>query len=150
VNFSLAVAVAPDNVAPIAAAIAGRTAANGGTSSSGNTPTRAAENAAVSYLSSLTDMEPRFILLATDGLPTCPPRANMTLDDSPGAVQAVADARAEGIGTFVIGIGALPTADDTLSRMAMAGGYPRAASATAYYPVSSTDDLIAALNEVVN
>ena len=89
----------------IAAAIAGRTSANGGVSNGSRTPTRAAETMAAQYLGGLTEDNPKFILLVTDNLPNCMPGdADQTADDSPGTIQAVADARQLGIPTIVIGI----------------------------------------------
>ena len=99
----------------------------------------------------LTDQNPRFILLATDGLPNCAPGTSDTAaDDSAGAVMAVADAAAMGIPTFVVGVatGGMGTADTTLSNMANAGGYPRAGSPT-YYNVSSTAEFVAVLQTLV-
>ena len=88
----------------IAAGIAAATSASGGVVSYGNTPTRNAENAAAAYLSRLTDGSPRFILLATDGLPTCLATDTPGSDDSAGATAAVEAARASGFPTFVVGI----------------------------------------------
>jgi hypothetical protein len=148
VNQTVAVSVAPLNLAPIMNAIAGRTTTNGGLASTGNTPTRLAEAAAAAYLSSLADMNPKFILLATDGEPNCiPGGTNISADDSPGALQAVYAANGAGVPTFVVGIGALTQANAVLSQLAAAGGYPRSADPL-YYPVSGTDDLIATLNQL--
>ena len=59
-------------------------------------------------------------------------------------------ARTAGSPTFVVGVGiGNPTADATLNQMAVAGGYPRAAS-PAYYPVASTAELEATLTTVVS
>ena len=70
---TVAVNVAPMNAAMVAAAITGRTSANGGVAGNGSrTPTRAGENAAVTYLSGLADTNPKFIVLAMDGSPNCP------------------------------------------------------------------------------
>ena len=104
--------------------------------------------AAANYLSTLADMNPKFILLATDGQPNCMPGAtNISADDSAGAVQAVTDASASGVPTFVVGIGALAQANVVMSQMATAGGYPRTGDPS-YYPVSSTDELIATLKQL--
>ena len=91
VNNNAAVPVAVNNSAAIGTAIMGRTSANGGVSNGSSTPTRSAENAAVTYLNGLaqTDQNPKFIVLATDGLPNCPASGNMNNDDSTGAVAAV-------------------------------------------------------------
>jgi hypothetical protein len=45
--------------------------------------------------------------------------------------------------TFVVGIGATPDAKDTLAKMAQAGGVPNTTPGQpAYYPVSSSKDLV--------
>jgi hypothetical protein len=59
----------------------------------------------------------------------------------------VSDARAAGIGTFVIGIG-YQMSDLTLSQMATEGGYARSATPN-YYPVSGTADLTTTLDQIV-
>src|SRR4029453_7123301 len=61
----------PRNAAAIAAALDARTSSNGGLSNAGRTPTSAAENAAVSYFATQTTPNPKFIVIATDGLPNC-------------------------------------------------------------------------------
>jgi hypothetical protein len=151
VGSGLAVPIAPGNAAAIATAIAGRTTANGGLANGSRTPTRVVESVAANVLSTSTDTNRKFILLATDGLPNCAPgNADMAADDSAGAVAAVSDAASRGFATFVVGIatGSIPVADQTLSAMAVAGG--RARNGTpAYYPVSSTSELLAALNGIV-
>jgi hypothetical protein len=149
VSSTPAVQVRPDNAAAIEAAIATATSANGGVISYGNTPTRNAENAAAAYLSTLTDISPRFILLATDGIPTCLASDAAGSADSAGATAAVTAARASGFPTFVIGIAtAGGNADDTLSAMATAGGLPRAGTPS-YYPVASAADLADAIRTLV-
>jgi hypothetical protein len=151
VGNTVPVPIAAGNAGAIQAALAGRTSANGGVSNGSRTPTRLAENAGANYMRGLTDQNPRFILLATDGLPNCAPGASDTAaDDSAGAVMAVADAAAMGIPTFVVGVatGGMGTADTTLSNMANAGGYPRAGSPT-YYNVSSTAEFVSVLQTLV-
>ena len=72
--------VSPNNVAvpdrrqqrgAVANVIQQRTDANGGVTNGSRTPTRSAENAAVTYLNTVTTSNPKFILLATDGQPNC-------------------------------------------------------------------------------
>jgi len=119
---------------------------------SSSTPTRAAVAAAGQYLRGLNDMNQRFIILATDGLPTCGTmvpdggagRPNFMTPD-PGAEAAVADEAAMGTKTFVIGIATTndQTATTTLMNMAANGmtGQP-------YFPVASTADLVTALGAI--
>jgi hypothetical protein len=150
VTNGVAVPIAPNNANMIATAIMGRTSANGGVTNGSRTPTRLAENAGAAYLRGLTDQNPRFILLATDGLPNCAPGADSAADDSAGAVMAVANAEAMGIPTFVVGVATsgMGTADTTLSSMANAGGYPRSGSPS-YYNVSTTAEFVNVLMTLV-
>ncbi len=99
----------------------------------------------------MTVANPKFILLATDGLPNCPPgNPSTTNDDSVGAIAAVQSAFSAGIPTFVVGIATagLGVADLTLSNMALAGGYPRYGSPS-YYPVSTSQELTTTLSTLV-
>jgi len=104
-----------------------------GNQPSSETPTAAAMNAAVTYMKTLTDPNPKFLLLATDGLPNCGnsaaagasgaagrgggtggaggrgpiggiPPGGGTQDDSPAAESAVTSAKTAGFPTFVVGI----------------------------------------------
>ena len=149
VNNLADVPIAAGNAMAIQTAIVGSTQANGGVVTGYNgTPTRNAANGAVGYMQSLTDANPKFILLATDGAPTCPEAG--TTNASPGAIAAVAAANTAGFQTFVVGIATANSADAdaTLSSMATAGGLPRAATPS-YYPVTNADDLAAAIRTLV-
>jgi len=150
VNTTAAVPVAPGNGAAITAAIMAATGPTGGVVGFNGTPTRSAAAGATTYLSTLTDMSPKFILLATDGLPTCAGDGGAGADDSAGAVSAIGAARTAGFPTFVVGIatGGTGTADTTLSSMATAGGLPRAAT-PAYYPVTNATELAAAIRTLI-
>jgi hypothetical protein len=117
----------------------------------GHTPTRLAVQAGAAYLKSLTTPNPKYILLATDGIPNCiPGNKSQTAYDMAGATQAVADALAMGIPTFVLGVGTGGSSmdamvfDPTLTSLAMAGGRPRVGTPN-YYHVSSSSDVVAAL-----
>lgn len=135
-----AVAVGPGS----GAAVTGAIAANPITAM-GSTPTRLAVAAGAAYLRALPDANPKYLVLATDGLPTCAQGAvNQTLGDAAGAVAAVAAAAGQGVPTFVVGIGAVAAAAATLDDLAAAGGTARP-GAPRYYPVSSTADLVAVL-----
>ena len=143
-----AVSIGPANGTAIADAIASQTTAEGAVKGSNGTPTNAGEASAAAYLSTLTTVNPKFILLATDGLPTCA-SAVATQEDSLGAITAVQVASTAGISTFVVGIATAGfTADETLSQMAIAGGYPRVGSPS-YYPASTTQELTAILSTLV-
>jgi len=115
------------------------------------TPTEAAVNAAVAYLQTVTAPNPKFLLLATDGLPNCKPGdRTVTDDDSPGTVTAVTNAKTAGFPTFVVGIGNT-MGTSTLNMLAVAGGEPQVGSAdgNSFYEVNSTADLEAALTKIV-
>jgi hypothetical protein len=144
-----AVNIAPGTSAMITAALAGRTDANGNVTNGSSTPTRAAENAAVTYLTGLTDPNPKFIVLATDGQPNCPMSGGMQTDDTPGAVGAVTAAHTAGVPTFVVGISAGGAPEMALNMMAVAGGYPQVNQPQQYYPVSSTAEFVAVLQTLV-
>jgi hypothetical protein len=151
VNNSASVAIGAMNGSKVSTAIDGQTNALGGISNGSRTPTRLAINGAVTYLNGVKDGNPKYILLATDGLPNCMPGNSSTgADDSAGAIQAVKDAKTAGIPTFVVGIATtgMGTADTTLSSMANAGGYPHAGS-PAYYSVSSTSEFVSVLQSLV-
>ena len=140
VNNTALVAPAPNNAMPIATAIAG-------VMPGGSTPTRTAINNAVAYLNGNGDTNPKYILLATDGLPNCAPGGgNTQASDANGAVMAIANALTAGIPTFVVGIGNTGAAA-TLTMMAQAGGRPTAA-APFYYQVNSGADLVTALGQI--
>jgi hypothetical protein len=136
-----AVAPALDTATAVAAAIAGTGPATG-------TPTTDAEMSAAGYLQALTDPNPKFILLATDGKPTCAGGSNVA-DDSPAAIAAVGTVAGMGLNTFVVGIATtgMGTADTTLNTMADMGGEPQTGT-THYYPVASTADLVAAIEKI--
>jgi hypothetical protein len=117
------------------------------------TPTESAVNAAAAYMKTLTDTNPKYLLLATDGLPNCKPnnsKGSVSDDDSPGATTAVMNAAAAGFPTFVVGIGNT-MGEATLNGFATAGGEPQTGSADGnlFYEVNSTSDLVTALNKIV-
>ena len=148
----VAVPIGPMSSAAIATAITGATAANGGVTNGSKTPTAKAVTAGVAYLMTLTDPNPKYLLLATDGLPNCAVgNNNINTDDSAGAEQAVADALTAGFQTFVVGIAttadAMATA--TLNTMATNGGQAQTGAATMYYAVADTASLEAALSKIV-
>jgi len=112
------------------------------------TPTRRAVQGAVSYLTGLADQNPKFLLLATDGQPNCATANSLNTDDSAGTQQAVADALAAGIPTFVVGIGNTGAAA-TLDQVAIAGGRPQTGGTTSYYQVNDAAALGSALGTIV-
>ena len=149
-----AVGIAPSNGTAVADAIAQ-------TTPGGSTPTRDAITFGTSYLQSLPDTNPKFLLLATDGLPNCPvgcaamTTGNLacTTTDNPTedvAVEAaVMMAAAQGIKTFVVGIGNVATAQSTLNQLALDGGEAQTGGATSYYAATDEAALEAALTSIV-
>src|SRR3954470_2669517 len=124
------------------------TNANGGVMTGyNNTPTRSGMVGATTYLQSVTTMNPKFILLATDGVPTCSALGTGGMDDA-ASEAAVAAANTAGFKTFVVGIATGGSADATLSSLANAGGLPRQGTPS-YYPVSTAADLAAAVRTFI-
>jgi hypothetical protein len=149
-----AVGIAPLNGAKVVSSIMG-------TRPGGNTPTRDAITSGAAYLATLTDTNPKFLLLATDGLPNCPvgcagmasPMGMCTTTDNPTedtAVEAaIMMAAMQGYQTFVIGIGNLATAQNTLNQFAINGGQAQTGAATSYYAATDEASLEAALAKIV-
>jgi len=138
------VPVGPMNGAAIVAVIDGARTGSA-------TPTRLGMNAGAAYMATLTDTNPKYLLLATDGAPTCNPTlpANMmNTEDALGAQQAVTDAFNLGFKTFVVGIGDTMGAA-TLDQMAINGGMPQSGAATSFYQVTDTASLVAALQTIL-
>jgi hypothetical protein len=110
------------------------------------TPTGAAIQAGNRYLGTLRSLNPKYLVVATDGLPTCPQTDFVVAEQD--TLAAIAAARAAGFPTFVIGIATAGTeADRVLGLMAMAGGQPRATT-PAYYPVDDRQSLVNALGQI--
>lgn len=128
----------------------------------GATPTAPAVDEAVAALKTRNNGRPKYILLATDGAPNCAvdPVTMVrrdSLEDSAGAVKAVADAKAANIDVFVLGIAIanpaattdplLLKAHQTLNMMAEAGGRARMGDVK-YYPATNEDDIKKAVSEI--
>ena len=141
---------------PIAAmnATAVTGAINTTTPKGNGTPTGDAINAAVTYLRSLSDTNPKYIVLATDGQPSCAatPSGESTSAAKPYAVNAVMAAKTAGFPTFVIGVATSSSDTSTLNLMADAGGeVPAGASnplAPHFYLASDMATLEAALDSI--
>jgi hypothetical protein len=114
-----------------------------------------------------------YILLATDGVPTCPsaggqtpssaqltainaipytntdPNAYASYPDFELTLQQVISLRSNNINTFVIGVGqdVNNTSPNFLSRLAIEGGMPQSGD-PAYYPADSAAALLAAFNQI--
>lgn len=122
----------------------------------GHTPTAKSIASAVAALQKLSDSNPKFIVLATDGLPNCPEGSQtdnqMTATDAPAAEDAVAAAAKAGIPVFVVGMsisgGDAATATDALNKMADAGGKAVSGGAVKYYAANSAADLVTAMGTI--
>ncbi|HKP55701.1 MAG TPA: vWA domain-containing protein [Polyangiales bacterium] len=114
------------------------------------TPTGDAVLQGLKYLQSLTDKNPKYILLATDGEPSCPKPSDSA---RPHAVQSIAMAASAGIHTFVLGVATTKkSATSVLNDMAVAGMEPRADDpnplASRYYLANTKDQLASALQQI--
>jgi len=116
----------------------------GGQYPGGGTPTTDAVHLAGQYLAGIQGPNPKYLLLATDGQPTCAGGVGFGGDDQ-AAIQAVGDVAGMGIHTFVVGIATDPMADATLNQMAQNGREPRPGGPPSYYPVGNQQDLTNAL-----
>jgi len=146
VTDAIPVAIAATNAAAVTAQVLATTPEGNGT------PTGDAINAAVAYLKTLSDPNPKFILLATDGEPSCAGTKKSSEDARPYAVQAVTDAATAGFKTFVVGVATTKTsATQALNDMAVAGQMPRTDPnplATKYYLASTKDELVQSLKAI--
>jgi hypothetical protein len=134
-------------IGPMSAAVADAIAASLPSKEGGSgTPTGLAMQIATDYLRSRATINPKYLVLATDGEPAC-----FGMDEvmyRRAAVDAIAAAHAAGFPTFVIGIATAGTdADIILDAMARAGGRSRA-GAPLYYPVASKQSLVEALGQI--
>jgi hypothetical protein len=109
------------------------------------TPARQAIEAGVAYLKGRPGNATKYIVLATDGAPNCADNMTTNRGDGPGAVAAVATAAADGIGTFVVGVGTSRNELAILNMMAEAGKQARNDPVTKFYAVATKDELVTAL-----
>ena len=147
VTNNVVVPIAPMNAAAVVGALNDTT--NPATQPQGNgTPTGDAITAAFNYLKTLTSTNPKYILLATDGAPSC---AGTTKDSSTARTYAythVMDAASASppIYTFVVGVATNSSSEtSTLNMLADAGGRPRPGLLTHFYLGNTTSELTAAL-----
>ena len=121
------------------------------------TPTGAAVGVATKYLTGLGSDDRKYILLATDGEPSCGGGAGALTKDSSrartDAIAAVTAAATAGVHTFVIGVATTKSsASSTLNQLATAGLEPRSdpdPAATRFYLASTKDELVSALQSIV-
>jgi hypothetical protein len=123
VGTTIDVEPAPNDAAHVVAHLAAAGTVTGGT------PTAAAIDVASSYMLARTTVNPKFLLLVTDGAPTCSGRSGALSADPTralaDAVAAIADAKAAGLPTFVVAPSATTDPADVaeLNALASAGGY---------------------------
>jgi hypothetical protein len=114
-------------------------------------PIETAVNDAATYMRTLTDPNPKYLVLLTDGAPNCMPGdTSTTADDSPATEAAVANANMAGVPTFVIGLATSSDATVTaaLDQMALNGGEAQTGGATSYFAVADSASLEAALTAI--
>jgi hypothetical protein len=143
VTAKIDVPIADANAAMVTAAVMA-------TGPMGNgTPTADAVNAAVVYLKTRPADHPRYILLATDGEPSCPTPSTTARTDAVTAITAAATA---GFHTFVVGVATTKaSATMVLNEMAVAGLEPRPdlnPAATRFYLANTKDDLVTSLKVI--
>jgi len=146
VTSAIPVAIAAANAGAVTAQVTATTPEGNGT------PTGDAIKAAVAYLKTLTDPNPKFILLATDGEPSCAGTSKDASDARAYAVQAVTDAASKGFKTVVVGVATTKSsATRALNDMAVAGQMARAdtdPAATKFYLASTKDELVQSLEQI--
>ena len=151
------VQIAPGNAAALNTAVLALADAGNGT------PTGAAIRAATSYLTMLTtagDDSRKYILLATDGEPSCTgsigslTKAANSAAAATDSVAAVTAAATAGFHTFVVGVATTKTTDAaTLNQLAIAGLEPSPDTrpgATRFYLASNQMQLVTTLEGIVN
>jgi hypothetical protein len=135
VSDGVDVAPAVNNATAITAQIAA-------TGPSTGTPTTEVIRKTASYLLGLSDTNPKYILLATDGQPYCAGPQKDQPDDQ-AAIDSIANnAYAHGVKVFVVGLAISSANTDTLNKMAAAGGTGQ------FYAANSPDTLKAALQDI--
>ena len=139
---TIAVPIKPTNAGAVNQAITSTEPRGDGT------PTSDAVDEGVKYLNGLSDQSVKYILLATDGAPSCAGKTKDSGDARTAAVAAVQRAADSGIHTFVIGIATGEgSAHKTLTELAKAG---REAPGSGYYLASTKDELVSAVRAITS
>lgn len=109
----------------------------------GWTPTFEGLVAADRHITATASDDPTYIVLATDGAPTC--------TSTTAVVDQVASLHARGVDTFVLGIASPQETElvDTLNAIADAGGQAKTDGATRFYMATQTMELARALDSVL-
>jgi Mg-chelatase subunit ChlD len=127
----------PQNTSAVAAAYDPKVISPGG-----STPMAISIKNAVRALAALSDANPKYIVLATDGGPDC--------GSVEGAIAAVHMSSLSGIPVFVISLSD-EGSPDTLNKLAVAGGRPLVDPndpKTQYYKANTTEKMVAAMNAI--
>jgi hypothetical protein len=113
----------------------------------GNTPTHTTLAQVRSYLAATPlGKGPRYVLLATDGMPNCADGQTADGDTSAETLAEVKLLVAAGIKTFVLGFGDVVAADPTLlTQLAQAGGVPNTAGPLPFFAATDEAQLQKAL-----
>ena len=148
------VSITPQNAAALNTAVLALTDLGNGT------PTGAAIRVATDYLKTLsaTDDSRKYILLATDGQPSCSGAVGSIVKDTTNSradsEDAVKAAAAAGFHTFVVGVATTGSTDSaTLNALAVDGLEPTPnllPGAPRFYLASNQDQLVSALQSIVN
>jgi von Willebrand factor type A domain len=154
VTTKVDVSIAAGNAAQL------RTAVQAVVDNGDGTPTAAAIGVATNYLKQLstTDDSRKYILLATDGEPSCAGGVGSITSNSTtartDAVAAVTAAAVAGFHTFVVGVATTKANDAmTLNQLAIAGLEPSPDTrpgATRFYLASNQTQLVTTLEGIVN
>jgi hypothetical protein len=107
-----------------------------------STPIVVAMNRTRTYYANHPSARPRFVVLATDGLPTC----NETASNVTSLISSLHSA---GIDTFVMGITGAASSDAVLNSWAVAGGRSRSGTRR-YYGVGTVTEFENALQTIVS
>ncbi len=112
----------------------------------GATPSHVALRAAREFYAGFKDgVTDRYVLLSTDGEPSC----NTTNDLCAASVDEIKRMLAMGVKTIVLGLSEDVASSMCLQRMGAAGGGPRAGQNPAYYPARDPAALQTFLNEII-
>lgn len=120
----------------------------------GYTPTAISVDNAVTYLKSITSVNAKYIVLASDGQPNCPASGQPLTPDDDAAVASVVAAKAANIPTFVIGMNVVgdiladKNAPAVLNRMAEAGSMPSNDPANKFYVANNASEMVAAMETI--
>lgn len=148
------VGIAADSAAAVVAAIAGASPMEG------STPTAGALHAARAYFETLADgVADRYVLLATDGAPTCTRSGVLATGDAlaapacADALEAVAALVAASVRVIVLGVGPDLAHDASgaaacIDALAHAGGAPASPGSPGYYAANDVDELRLAIEQV--